>query len=480
LKSHQTILLVEPEADFSEWAVRQLATPDTEVLSAQTADEAFELFRKKAPDLVIAEAHLAPFSGLELLTKIREADPNALVILMSAFGSTQAVIESMKRGAFDFLRKESLPFNFKVVVDEALRLKADVASATAFKPQLTVEQHEDSIVGQSPGMQQVFKMIGRVAQSDAPVMITGESGSGKELIASAIHRYGRRSSKMFLAINCAAIPENLLESELFGHEKGSFSGAISQRVGRFEQCSGGTLFLDEIGDMPMQLQSKLLRVLQDGDFTRVGGTETLHADVRVVAATNKVLEDEVTEKRFREDLFYRLNVVRIQLPALRERREDIKLLAEYFLQKIATRKHTMRLKLSEDAVKVLENWSWPGNVRELENTLERACVLAATDVLLAKDIPLGTLGEQLNGIGNPVTVPGGNPMPVLDEQAAIRFLIEKAMNDPELQLLPWLEKEFTLYAMRHTNGNQVKASKLLGVTRATLRKRLERFASGEE
>jgi two-component system nitrogen regulation response regulator GlnG len=372
----------------------------------------------------------------------------------------------MKMGAFDFVRKEQLPFNLKIVVDSALKAAAELKAANTFKPVLTIEQHQEEIVGRSDAMQQVFKMIGRVAASDAPVMITGESGSGKELVARAIHNYSTRSGKSFLAINCAAIPENLLESELFGHEKGSFTGAHSQRIGRFEQSDNGTLFLDEIGEMPVQVQSKILRVLQEGEFSRVGGNQTIRANVRIVCATNKNLEEEVAQKRFREDLFYRLNVVRIHLPPLRSRQEDIRQLAEYFLQKIAHHKHKPPLKLSEEAARVLEGYPWPGNVRELENTIQRASVLATADVLLPKDIPLGQVSpssseQHINGSGDRV-------------ENAIEALFDAASSDATIELLPWLEREFTLRAMRKTNSNQVRAAKLLGITRATLRKRLER------
>src|SRR6187549_3011435 len=301
----QTILVTDPDSDFLQWIQRQLETENTRVISTQTADQALKLFTREEPDILIAETHLTPFSGQELLVKVRQRNANAIVVLTSQFGTTQSVIESMKLGAFDFIRKETLPFNLKVVVDAALKAQAEMKAATAMKAQLTLEEHQDSIVGKSPAMQQVFKMVGRVSHSDAPVMITGESGTGKELVARAIHHYSHRSAKTFVAINCAAIPEHLLESELFGHEKGSFTGAAGQRIGRFEQCNGGSLFLDEIGDMPLQLQSKILRVLQDGEYSRVGGNDTLKSEVRIIAATNKNLETEVAERRFREDLFYR-------------------------------------------------------------------------------------------------------------------------------------------------------------------------------
>lgn len=468
MAKQQTILLVDRDSDFLEWAQNQLQSKETRVLIETSSDACYKTFCMEEPELVFAEMNLHPFTGMELLARIRKHSPNAMVILTSAFGTTQSVIEAMKMGAFDFVRKEQLPFNLKVVADSALQAAAELRAANTFKPQLTVEQHRDEIVGRSEAMQQVFKMIGRVAGSEAAVMVTGESGSGKELVACAIHNYSARSNKSFLAINCAAIPDNLLESELFGHEKGAFTGAQTQRVGRFEQCNKGTLFLDEIGEMPLQVQSKILRVLQEGEFSRVGGNETLHTDVRIVCATNKNLEDEVANRTFREDLFYRLNVVRIHIPPLRQRVEDIRLLAEYFLQKIANQKHTPPLKLSEEAVRVLESYPWPGNVRELENTLQRAAVLSTADILLPKDIPLGLAAPD-------VTKPGeGEETGVGSKDRAMEVLFQAASQDPAMPLLPWIEREFTLRAMQKTDNNQVRAAKLLGITRATLRKRLDR------
>ncbi|MEI6072109.1 MAG: sigma-54 dependent transcriptional regulator [Verrucomicrobiae bacterium] len=463
----QTILLVDRETDFLDWARHQLKGHAVRVLQETSADAAYKTFCLEQPELVLAETNLHPFTGLELLTRIRKHSPNAMVILTSTFGTTQSVIEAMKMGAFDFVRKEQLPFNLKIVVDSALQAAAELKSASAFTPQLTVEQHREDIVGRSDAMQQVFKMIGRVAGSEATVMITGESGSGKELVARAIHNYSTRSGKSYLAINCAAIPDNLLESELFGHEKGAFTGAHSQRIGRFEQSDGGTLFLDEIGEMALQVQSKILRVLQGGEFSRVGGNQSLRTDVRIVCATNKNLEEEVARRTFREDLFYRLNVVRIHLPPLRQRVEDITLLAEYFLQKITNRKHRPLLKLSEEAIRVLEAYPWPGNVRELENTMQRAAVLATADVLLPKDIPLG------------LPTPGASPQAgevigLPDKERALEALFQIAADDPALALLPWIEREFTLRALREAEGNPARAAKLLGITAAALRKQIAR------
>jgi DNA-binding NtrC family response regulator len=469
----KTVLVVDNDADFLQWAVNQLKADDVRVLTADSSEKAFKTFCADHPHVVITEMRLGTHSGLELLARLRKRDPNALVVITGALGTTQSVIESMRLGAFDFVRKEQLPFNFKIVVDSALKAAAELREAKPFEPSLTVEQHQDSIVGQSVAMQEVFKMIGRISNSDAAVMITGESGSGKELVARAIHTYSARSDRPFLAINCAAIPENLLESELFGHERGAFTGANNQRIGRFEQCDGGTLFLDEIGDMPLAIQGKLLRVLQDGTFSRVGGNQTIKTDVRIVAATNKHLESEVAAKAFREDLFYRLNVVRLHLPPLRNRREDICLLAEYFLKRIAAQKLKPQLQLSKEAVELLENYPWPGNVRELENTIQRAAVLATSDVLLPKDLPLG---QPVPGAS---PGPGGAPAaaPPTDLDAAVDVLFAAAAAKPDLELLPWLEREFTRRALEATGQNQLRAAKLLGITRATLRKRVEHLRS---
>jgi two-component system, NtrC family, nitrogen regulation response regulator GlnG len=302
----------------------------------------------------------------------------------------------------------------------------------------------------------VFKMIGRVSRSDAPVMITGESGCGKELVAGAIHKFSPRAQKEFVAINVTAIPDNLLESEIFGHEKGAFTGAVAQRIGRFEQCDGGTLFLDEIGDMPLAVQSKLLRVLQNGDFSRVGSNQTLRCDVRVLAATNKDLEAEVAKGTFREDLFYRLNVVRIHIPPLRERREDVSLLAEFFLQRISSRRRGLAMRFTEDALAFLEAYDWPGNVRELENTIQRACALSNSDVLLPSDIPLGTNSQRHPGASSTVT----------RMRDALTTLIHAAQSSPDLELLPWVEKELSRLAYRHYGEDAVEAARFLGSTAA--------------
>ena len=471
-QGNQTVLVVDTETDFLDWTKQQLKASGVRVITETNSTNAFKAYCLEKPDLVITELRLRPTSGMELLAKIRAESSNALVIIMSAFGTTQSVIESMKIGAFDFLRKEAAPFTMKMMVDSALKAAAELKSAAPTKPALTVEQYRDDIVGQSEAMQSVFKMVGRVALSDAPVLVTGESGCGKELVARAIHNYSERNKKSLLAINCAAIPENLLESELFGHEKGSFTGAATQRIGRFEQCNGGTLFLDEIGEMPLAVQSKLLRVLQEGEFSRVGGNATIKSNVRIVAATNRNLEQAIAKKEFREDLYYRLNVVGIHLPPLRARVEDVRLLAEYFLSRIAQQQHRPLLQISEEAIKVMESYPWPGNVRELQNTLQRAVVLATGDVLLPKDLPLGQVMAGSEGAD-----PAVAPVSALSIEEAASALFDALKREGgERELLPWVEEDFTRRAMELTKNNQVKASKLLGITRATLRKRVERLS----
>ena len=416
----QTVLVVDTENDFLEWVEKYLGAPTVKILTCLDAESALKIFAEQTPDLVIAELRLPPFNGMDLLRRIRQQNPNAMVVLTTGFPPTTSVIEAMKLGAYEFLRKESLIYDLRPVVESALKAGEEMRSVNALSDaeseksnELTAAQLEDSIIGKSAAMQDVFKLIGRVSGSDAPVLITGESGSGKEVVASAIHKFSPRAQNEFVAINCAAIPENLLESELFGHEKGSFTGATAQRIGRFEQCDGGTLFLDEIGDMPFATQSKILRVLQEGEVTRVGGNANIHTDVRILAATNKKLEREVEEGAFREDLFYRLNVVRIHIPPLRERNEDIRLLANFFLQRLSIRKGGPRLRFSDDALAFLEAYEWPGNVRELENTVQRACVLATADVLLPKDLPLGNVPKNPNVAETPqVTAPGAPWMSV--------------------------------------------------------------------
>lgn len=449
------LIIVDTDADFLGWASSHLKGQNVTIECFQKAEEAISAYAKNRADLVLAEARLPGINGIELLKRLRQQDPNAMVLLFSGIAGTSVIIEAMRFGAYDFLRKEQMPYDLRSVVESALSaVEARRTTLASTVPASTTESIQETIIGRSPAMQDVFKMIGRVSRSDAAVMVTGESGCGKELVARAIHKFSPRTQKEFVAINITAIPDNLLESELFGHEKGAFTGAVSQRMGRFEQCDGGTLFLDEIGDMPLAVQSKLLRVLQEGEFSRVGGNDTIRTDVRVLAATNKDLEKEVNEGRFREDLFYRLHVVRIHLPPLRERRDDIRILAEFFLQRMSMRKRTPQMRFSEDALSMMEAYDWPGNVRELENTILRATALCNTDVLLPNDVPLGSSTQR---------VASANPINTLTRmQDAVETLMQCALSISDFELLPWLEKEVKRSALKHTNQDAEEASRILG------------------
>ena len=313
-----TILVIDDDAEIRYSLARVLSSRGWQVTEAASGELGIVAVKKSPPDVVFLDIRMGGMSGLEALQHIRSANPRQLVILMTAFGTAQTAIEAMKYGAFDYIMKPFDPQKVLTLVDNALKAGADMRAAVDYKPSLNSEDYKEGIVGASPVMQDVFKVIGQVTASDVTVMITGESGTGKELVARSIWKHSHRASKQFIEVNCAAIPENLIESELFGHEKGSFTGATGQRLGKFELCDGGTIFLDEIGDMALATQTKILRVLQQGEIQRVGGTETLRVDVRILAATNKDLEAMVRAKSFREDLYYRLNVVRIRMPALRE------------------------------------------------------------------------------------------------------------------------------------------------------------------
>ncbi len=366
--------------------------------TASSGEEGLKVIPKFKPDLVLMDVRMGGMNGLETLRRIRATNPKLLVILMTAYGTTQTAIEAMKLGAYDYLLKPFDAVKIKEIVANALKAARDMKQVVSYQPLLESEDYELGIVGRSEAMQQVFKLIGQVAASDATALITGESGTGKELVARAIYHHSKRSAQPFLAINCAAIPEQLLESELFGHERGAFTGATMQRIGKFEQCNNGTIFLDEIGDMTPATQTKILRVLQSGTFERVGGNQPIQVDVRVIAATNKPLEAAVAAKQFREDLFYRLNVVRIHIPPLRDRRDDIPLLVNYFLKKISREQQQPPKSIAASVIKTLEKYHWPGNVRELENAIRRAIVMAKSDAILLGDLPPEISGQSGGGV----------------------------------------------------------------------------------
>ena len=474
------LLLIDDEDDVRYSFKRIFSTPDLELETAGSGEEGIEVIKTFKPDLVLMDVRMGGISGLETLRRIREGDAKLPVIMMTAFGTTQTAIEAMKLGAYDYLLKPFDVPQLKEIVANALKASRDMKKVVACEPLLESEDYDLGIVGRSQPMQEVFKMIGQLAGSDATALITGESGTGKELVARAIYQNSQRNSQPYLPINCAAIPENLLESELFGHEKGAFTGATSQRIGKFEQCDQGTLFLDEIGDMTLATQAKILRVLQNGTIERVGGNKSINVDVRIIAATNINLEEAVASNEFREDLFYRLNVVRVNLPSLRDRREDIPLLIDYFLKIIAESEGSKVKSILETAQTALLNYSWPGNVRELENVMRRTIVMAKGDAIRLDDLPnnVQSAGQTTNSAGNKISSqPSASITPTASNDISVlaATLFQWAKSQPDLAVLPAVERELVAHALRETNGNQVQASKLLGITRATLRNRIDKF-----
>ncbi len=474
------LLLVDDEADVLYSFQRIFSSPEIELITASSGEEALRLVPKLKPDLVIMDIRMGGMSGLETLRRIRQLDSKLLVILMTAYGTTQMAIEAMKLGAYDYLLKPFEVPKLKEIVEKALKAARDMKQVVSYEPLLESEDYELGIVGRSEPMQQVFKLIGQLAASDATALITGESGTGKELVARAIYHHSNRNGQPFLAVNCAAIPEQLLESELFGHERGAFTGATLQRIGKFEQCNHGTLFLDEIGDMTPATQTKILRVLQSGTFERVGGNQPIEVEVRIIAATNKALEQAVAARQFREDLFYRLNVVRIHIPPLRERREDIRLLVNYFLRTFAKDSPGPPRSIAPAALKLLEKYHWPGNVRELENVIRRALVMAKGEAILVTDLPVEITGQGAGAGTAPLAPISAGETGATDVVLLARQLFQWARRDPKLKLIPAVERELVIQALKETGGNQAHAAKLLGITRATLRKRLEKFGIQRE
>ena len=423
-----------------------------------SADEALGVLASETPQVVVSDIRMPGESGLELLQKAKERYPHMPVIIMTAYSDLESAVAAFQGGAYEYLPK---PFD----VDHAVELIRRALEESLRKDDV-IETHETApeILGQAPSMQEVFRIIGRLSQSHATVLITGESGTGKELVASALHRHSPRAAKPFIAINTAAIPKDLLESELFGHERGAFTGAQNMRRGRFEQADAGTLFLDEIGDMPADLQTRLLRVLSDGQFYRVGGHQPIKANVRVIAATHQDLEARVKQGLFREDLFHRLNVIRLRLPPVRERREDIPLLIKHFLAKSARELGVDAKRLSEPALKYLSAQDFPGNVRQLENLCHWLTVMAAGINIEVKDLP----SELRFDAG------------VAIEQSWVSALereVAKALNRGESGLMdvlgPQFEKALITRALAHTGGRRIEAAQLLGLGRNTLTRKIQ-------
>jgi two-component system, NtrC family, nitrogen regulation response regulator GlnG len=460
-------ILIADDEDSLRWVLdKGLRQVGYEVTAVADGDAAIEAFQAEPFDLVFLDVKMPGLDGLSVLERLRAVRPDVYVIVMTAHGTMDTAIKAMQRGAYDYLAK---PFDLDEVLlltERALAAGRLTQEVARLRRGLQEVREFSALIGRHPRMQDVYKTIGRIAGSDVTVLLRGESGTGKELVARAIHYYSRRSGRPFVAVSCAAIPATLLESEMFGHERGAFTDAKDRRLGKFELAHGGTLYLDEIGDMPLELQTKLLRALQERTIERLGGRETIHIDVRVLAATNRDLESLMREGRFREDLFYRLNVVAMNLPPLRERRRDIPLLVEHFLAKYA--EELGERGVAGEALDRLVGYDWPGNVRELENVVQRAIVLATTGVILPEHLPIG-----------PVSAAASAAMDSSLEDIIERKLMDcvrglRARGSANLHelMLALVEKPLLRAVLRETEGNQVRAAQILGINRNTLRKKL--------
>ena len=456
------LLVIDDDAAILHGFRRVFRGPKVTLLTAATAEEGLDLVSQRRPDAVLLDVHLPDLSGLEAFRRIQQVDARIPVIFITGHGTTDTAIEAMKLGAYDYLLKPPEPEQLLSLVSQAFEV-----SRLMHVPALT-EQHEpkteaaDVLVGRSPAMQEVYKAIGRVAPQDLTVLILGESGTGKELVARALYQHSPRASKPFLVVNCAAIPETLLESELFGHEKGAFTGADRKRIGKFEQCSGGTLFLDEIGDMTPLTQAKVLRLLQEQRFDRVGGNETVQTDVRLIAATNCDLEQLVAAGKFRKDLYYRLKGFTITLPPLRERAEDLLLLVDYFLRRFSQELGKDVRTVAPEALDALRRHTWPGNVRELQGVLRQALVRATGPVLLPEFLPSLT-----SAMGHPLEFTAKGDFPDWERFLEERF--QAGSRDLYAESITLMEKQLIPFVLRKTGGNQSRAAAVLGISRASLR-----------
>lgn len=465
--SQPLILIADDEELIRRVLADALEQAGYRVETVASGSNAWRRLQTKAFALAFVDIRMPELTGLDLLLQAQDAKISTPIIIMTGQTTLTNAVEAIKRGAFDYLPK---PFDLDEVRTLTVRaLEAQTLVDDEDRPLPVVHGREDHIIGHSSAMQEIYKTIGRVVKSDATVLIQGESGTGKELIAKVIHHYSPRWRGPFVGINCSAIPMELLESEFFGHERGAFTGAIERRSGKFEQAAGGTLFLDEIGEMPLALQAKLLRVLQEREFTRIGGRDTLKADVRVIAATNTDLEEAVREHRFREDLYFRLRVVPITLPPLRQRREDIPELIAYFLEKINREMKTSVTGVSAEAEALLGRHPWPGNVRELENVLVRAAVLAPGRMLTPADLSLPPTQPQL-----PENFAELSLEEVVRRKLKSYFQQSSPLSlaDLHTSIIGQVEKPLIELILEYTSGNQLKAAELLGINRNTLRKKL--------
>ena len=441
------ILVIDDEESMRDSCQQTLSRDGNRVEVAEDGSRGLAMLERESFDLVILDLKMPGLSGMEVLKKIRERDPEAMVIVITGYATVESAVEAMKRGAYDFIPKPFTPGSLRVIVRRALDRRELALENVLLRGELKASFGPEVIIGQSESMKKVEELVRKVGPTDTTVLISGESGTGKELVARAIHRHSSRRDKPFVVVDCGSLVENLFESELFGHVKGSFTGATATKYGRFELANGGTLFFDEIGNISINIQTKLLRVLQEREVTKVGSSQVIKVDVRIVAATNKDLQKAVKAGTFREDLFYRLSVVPITLPPLRERRDDIPLLANHFLRKYNKKRRKNIRAISDRAMKALVEYNWPGNVRELENAIERAVVLAENDVVKPSDLLYYGLTVE-----TPSTSDAGGAQRLSD-----------------------LEREHIAKTLKMFNGHRGKAAKSLGIDRKTLRVKLKRY-----
>lgn len=454
------ILVVDDEESIREFLEIMLKKEGYEVTCAEHGLKAKELIGHKSFDMVISDLQMPQMNGMELLKFVKETYPDMVFMLITAFGTTESAVEAMKAGAYDYITKPFKIDEVRINIQNALRSKLLEVENRTLKKELTKEYSFQNLIGNSESMHRIYDLIKRVSMTATNVLITGESGTGKEVVAKAIHYNGPLKDKPFVTINCGAIPEQLMESEMFGHKKGSFTGAVADKVGLFEVADGGTLFLDEVGELPVSIQVKLLRSIQERIIRRVGATEDIKVDVRIMAATNRDLEAMVKDGSFRQDLFYRLNVINIRTPSLRERKEDVPLLANHFLKKYTDRLAKTVGAISADAMELLKKYDYPGNVRELENIIERTVALEAGATILPESLPPF------------VNTPSGRKLASSQE-------IEIGADGIDLdKILGQIEKELIIKAIHNTNGIKKRAAKLLHITFRSMRYRVEKYGLG--
>jgi len=446
------ILVVDDEKIIRDGCSRILAKEGYEVFTAESGEEALERFDQEPFDLILLDVKMPGLGGVETLRKLKERDPGLTIMVITGYPSIETAVKSIKLGAYDYVTKPFTPDVLRMAVNRALERKSLVTENQHLRQQLKMKDEADTIIGQSESMSNIYELVRRTAPSDSTVLITGESGTGKELVARAIHNYSLREEREFITVDCSSLVETLLESELFGHVKGSFTGAIQAKYGSFELANGGTFFFDEIGNLSLDIQAKLLRAIQEKEIKPVGGEKTIKVDVRIIAATNQDLRQAIAKKSFREDLYYRLNVVPIHIPPLRERKEDIPLLVNHFLKKYNRKREFPVTKVEPETMKLLMSYDWPGNVRELENSIERALILEDGDVLL----------------------PGSFPW--LAEKGEVRTLTDNS----KIYSLEELEKRHIGRVLKETKGHRGKAANLLGIDRKTLYQKIKKYGLDEK